>query len=69
MSTLEIVVEELKSLPPARQQQAASFIHRLKKIAATEKQAALDAAFGCMSPEEADQFQHRINEGCERIDA
>ena len=41
VSPLENIVEDLKSLPPARLEVAADFVHRLKRISEEERQAAL----------------------------
>ena len=67
MSTLETIVEDLKSLPPPKLQMAADYIQRLKDIGQEERQAALARTFGCLSPEEADELERVIDEGCEQI--
>ena len=67
VSPLESIVEDLKSLPPDRLEIAANFIRRLKPIGEEERQAALARAFGCLSPEEADEMERVIEEGCEQI--
>jgi len=67
VSTLETIVEDLKSLPPPKLQMAADFIQRLKGISQEERQAALARTFGCLSPEEADELERVIEEGCEQI--
>jgi hypothetical protein len=68
VSPLENIVENLKSLPPARLEVAADFVHRLKRISEEERQAALARTFGCLSPEEAGELGRVIEEGCEQID-
>ncbi|MBI4024782.1 MAG: hypothetical protein HY360_07350 [Verrucomicrobia bacterium] len=68
MSTLEIIVEELKTLPPAKLDQAASFIHRLRENGAADRRAALERAYGCLTEEEAGEMQKAIEANCERID-
>jgi hypothetical protein len=67
VSTLETIVEDLKSLPPPKLQMAADYIQRLKDIGQEERQAALARTFGCLSPEEADELERVIDEGCEQI--
>ena len=67
VSPLENIVEDLKSLPPDRLEMAASFIRRLKPINQAERQAALARTFGCLSPQEADEMERVIEEGCEQI--
>ena len=68
VSPLENIVEDLKALPPDRLEVAADFIRRLKPISRVEREAALARTFGCLSPEEADEMERVIEEGCEQID-
>ena len=65
---LEDIVEDLKLLPPASLEMAANFIRRLKPISQAEREVALARTFGCLSPEEADELERVIEEGCEQID-
>jgi hypothetical protein len=67
VSPLENIVEDLKTLPPDRLEMAASYIRRLKPISQAEREAALARTFGCLSPEEADELERVIEEGCEQI--
>jgi hypothetical protein len=67
VSHLEAIVEDLKSLPPGKLEAAADFIHRLKRTSQEERDAILARTFGCLSPEEADELDRVIEEGCERI--
>ncbi len=67
VSPLENIVEDLKSLPPPKLQMAADFIQRLKGIGQAERQAILGRTAGCLSPEEADELERVIEEGCEQI--
>ena len=67
VSPLENIVEDLKSLPPARLEVAAELVHRLKRISEEERPAALARTFGCLSPEEAGELERVIEEGCEQI--
>ena len=67
MSPLENIFEDLKALPPDRLEMAANFILRLKPISQVEREAALARTFGCLSPEEADEMEGLIEEGCEQI--
>ena len=64
---LENIFEDLKTLPPDRLEMAADFIRRLKPISEAEREAALVRTFGCLSPEEADEMERVIEEGCEQI--
>ena len=68
MSPLENIVEDLKSLPPAKLEVAADFVQRLKRISQEERQAILARTAGALSPEEADELERVIEEGCEQID-
>ena len=68
MCSLENIVEDLKVLPPARPEVAADSVHRLKRISEEERQSILTRTAGAISPEEADDLERAIDEGCERID-
>lgn len=67
VSPLDNIVEDLKALPPDRLELAANYIRRLKPISQAEREAALARTFGCLSPEEADELERVIEEGCEQI--
>ena len=67
MSSLEAVVEELKTLPPSQLARAADFIHRLKTVTQAERQAILDCTFGSLTEEEAAEMEQVIEQGCEQI--
>ena len=69
MSTLELIVKDLKTLPPAKLGQAADYIHHLKTVTAAERRAALDRAYGCLTEQEAKEMEEAITTNCERIDA
>lgn len=68
MSPLDSIFEDLKALPPARLEVAADFVHRRKRISEEERQAILARTAGALSPEEADELERVIEEGCEKID-
>jgi len=68
VSRLEVIVADLRSLPPAKLELAADYIDRLKRISQEERQAVLARTSGSLSREEADQMEKAIEEGCERID-
>lgn len=68
VSPLENIVEDLKSLPPARLEVAAGLLHRLKRISEEERQAILARTAGALAPEEAGELERVIEEGCEKID-
>jgi len=68
VSKLEAIVEELKALPPDRLDSAADYIHRLKTISRAERMAIVERTAGSLTPEEGDELDRIIEEGCERID-
>jgi hypothetical protein len=69
VSELEMIVEELKTLPPQKLQDAAGYIHRLSEIGRAHRRAALERAYGCLSEEDAMEMEKVIEANCERIDA
>jgi hypothetical protein len=69
MSTLEAAVEELKSLPPAKLDEAAGYIHQLKLASMAARREALERSFGCLSATEAEELERGVATNCERIDA
>ena len=68
MSQLENIVEDLKSLPPDKLQQAAAYIQGLKRISPEERRAILARTAGSLSREVADEIEKAIEEGCEKLD-
>jgi hypothetical protein len=69
MSRLEMTVEELKSLSAAKLEEAVGFIHKLKLADSPDRKLALDRAFGCLTPAEADEMERAVAVNCESIDA
>ena len=68
MSTLEIIVEDLKKLPPPKLAEAAGFIHRLREASHAERLAALERSAGLWSGPEGEAIEKAIEEGCGKID-
>jgi len=68
MSTLELIVKELKTLPPAKLGQVADYIHRLKEISLADRRPALEKTYGCLTEDEAGEMEKAIEASCERID-
>lgn len=68
MSTLEMIVEELKTLPSNKLDEAHTLIHNLREKSVSERHAALDRAFGCLTENEAREMEKAIQDNCERID-
>jgi hypothetical protein len=69
MSTLEIIVEELKSLPPPKLEEAAMLIHGLREKARGARVAALKRSATILSDAEGAELERAIADGCETIDA
>jgi hypothetical protein len=69
VSTLEIIVEDLKSLPANQLAEAAAYVHRLREIGQADRAAILRETSGILRPEDADAIEKAINGSCERIDA
>lgn len=69
MSTLEMIVAELKTLPPPKLAEAAALIHGLRENVRTERLAALERSAGILSDAEGAELERVIEEGCEKIDA
>lgn len=60
MSTLEMTVEELKSLPPAKLEAAAGYIHRLKLANTKPQRGALERSFGCLTAAEGEKLDQGL---------
>ncbi len=69
MSTLEIIVEDLKALPAPQLEKAAEYIHRLREVNRTERLAAIEKSAGILSEAEGAELERIITEGCEQVDA
>jgi hypothetical protein len=69
MSTLEMTVAELKTLPPPKLAEAAALIHSLRENARAERLAALERSAGSLSDAKGVELERVIEEGCEKIDA
>jgi hypothetical protein len=68
MSTLEMIVEELKTLPPPKLEEAATLIHGLRESSRADRLAALEKSAGMLTDEEGAELERIIEEGCEKID-
>jgi hypothetical protein len=67
-NNLESILEDLKSLPPHRLQSAADYLHRLRAISDSERDAIIDRTAGSLTAEEGEELDRIITEGCERVD-
>ncbi|HVU37780.1 MAG TPA: hypothetical protein VHC95_05555 [Opitutales bacterium] len=68
MSTLELIVSELKTLPPPKLEEAAALIHRLTESSHAERVEALRRTAGVWSDTRGAAIEKTIIDGCERID-
>jgi hypothetical protein len=68
VSSLEFILEDLKTLPPNRLESAADYIHKLRTISDAERAAIIDRTAGSLTPEEGDELARIIEEGCEQLD-
>jgi hypothetical protein len=69
VSTLELIVSELKTLPPPKLEEAAALIHRLTESSHAERAEALRRTSGVWSGERGEAIEKAIEEGCERVDS
>jgi hypothetical protein len=67
MSTLELIVSELKTLPPPKLEEAAVLIHRLTESSHADRAEALRRTAGVWSGARGEAIEKTIEEGCERI--
>jgi hypothetical protein len=68
MSTMESIVEELKTLPPTKLEEAATYIHRLMETNRAERLTILRETSGAWSGPDGEVIERAIEEGCERVD-
>jgi hypothetical protein len=68
MSTLEMIVEELKALPPPKLEEAASYIHRLREATRAERLAALKRSASILSEADGAELERITEDNCERVD-
>jgi hypothetical protein len=69
VSTLEIIVEDLKALPTPKLEEAADYIHRLREASRTERLAAIERSAGILTETEGAELERIISEGCEKVAA
>ena len=68
MTTLEMIVDELKTLPPVKLEEAAALIHGLRETSRAEQLAILRETSGAWRGPDGEAIERAIKEGCERID-
>jgi hypothetical protein len=69
MSTLELIVEDLKALPTPRLAEVAAYVHRLRELNREDRFSAIERSAGILSDSESAELDRIIREGCEKIDA
>ncbi|HEV3271224.1 MAG TPA: hypothetical protein VGZ93_03500 [Candidatus Methylacidiphilales bacterium] len=69
MSTLEIIVEDLKALPTPKLVEVAEYVHRLREMNREERLSAIERSAGILSESESAELDRIIREGCEKVDA
>ncbi len=69
MSTFEIIMEDLKALPPAKLEEVAVYVHRLLGTNSSDRDAILRETSGIFSASDGEAIEKAINETCEKIDA
>jgi len=68
MSTLELIVSELKTLSPPKLAEAAALIHRLKEFGGSDGAEALRRTAGVWAGSRGELIERAIEEGCEKVD-
>jgi len=68
MASIDHIVEDLKSLPPQKQEVAADFIRRLKATGEGSSPLSLSRTSGSLTEGEASELERIIEEGCEMVD-
>ncbi len=69
MSTLEIIVEDLKALPTPKLAEVAAYVHRLRETNREERLSAIESSAAILSESEGAELDRIIQQGCEKIDA
>jgi hypothetical protein len=69
VSTLEIIVEDLKALPTPKLKEVADYVRRLRGVGRPERLAAIERSAGILTEAEGAELERIITEGCEKVDA
>lgn len=69
MSTLEAIIEELRTLPAPKLAEAASYVHGLRETSREEHLAILRETAGAWSGPDGEVIEKAIEAGCAKIDA
>ena len=68
MSTLNAIVEDLRSLPPPKLEEAAALIRRLSAVSRSERNAALERSACILSDKDGAELEKIVQEHCEKVD-
>jgi hypothetical protein len=68
MSTLEAIVEDLRTLSSPKLEEAAALIHGLREKTRAERLAALRRSASILSKADGEELERIIEKNCERID-
>jgi hypothetical protein len=69
VSKLELILEDLKTLPAPKLEEAADYIHRLREASRAERLAVIERSFKILTEAEGAELDKVITEGCEKVDA
>lgn len=69
MSTLEIIVEDLKALPTPKLAEVAAYVHGLREVNRKDRLSAIERSAEILSDTEGAELDRIIKEGCEKVDA
>jgi hypothetical protein len=69
VSTLEHILEDLKTLPAPKLEEAAEYIHRLRDASRAERLAAIERSAQILTEAEGAELDQIIKKGCEKVDA
>ncbi len=67
MGSIERIIAQLQSLPPAFREQAEEYIHQLHAATRSERIEALTSTAGSLSKEEADNLELAVQERFEVV--
>ena len=68
MSALELIIEELKVLPPDKLEDAARYVHKLAASDPAERNTLIETTATMLTAEDVKAMDSAIREACEQID-
>ncbi len=69
MSTLDIIVKDLKALPTPKLAEVAVYVHQLLEVNREERHSAINRSAEILNDADGAELERIIHEGCEKIDA